>query len=86
MLRGINMYNEKQIKEMARAVDGGCKEDCENCNLNGGCTNLWWAKEFYNAGYRKQINDACKKCEDWKYERLWIGYKFCPYCGRILDT
>ena len=27
----------------------------------------------------------CKKCEDWKHERLWIGYRFCPYCGRELD-
>ena len=31
------------------------------------------------------ISRGCKKCEDWKHERLWIGYKFCPYCGRILD-
>lgn len=31
------------------------------------------------------LKNTCKKCEDWKYERLWIGYKFCPYCGRVLD-
>ena len=27
----------------------------------------------------------CKECVNWKYERLWIGYKFCPYCGRKLE-
>ncbi len=32
-----------------------------------------------------QINNTCKECENWKYERLWIGYKFCPYCRRALD-
>ena len=30
------------------------------------------------------ISSGCKKCEDWQHERLWIDYKFCPYCGRIL--
>ena len=84
-LRGDSVNQEQQIKEMARVVDGGCKKDCDNCYLNGGCTNLWWAKEFYNAGYRKQKIDTCKECEDWKHTRLWIGYKFCPYCGRKLD-
>ena len=29
--------------------------------------------------------EPCKECADWKYTRLWIGYKFCPYCGRKLD-
>ena len=31
------------------------------------------------------LNNTCKKCEDWQHERLWIGYKFCPYCGRVLE-
>lgn len=30
--------------------------------------------------------DICHECKDWKHERLWIGYKFCPYCGRTLDN
>ena len=28
--------------------------------------------------------ESCKECVDWKHTRLWIGYKFCPYCGRVL--
>lgn len=30
--------------------------------------------------------EPCRECEDWTHTRLWIGYKFCPYCGRTLDT
>ena len=33
-----------------------------------------------------QINNSCKECENWKHKRLWIGYKFCPYCGRTLNN
>ena len=32
-----------------------------------------------------QIHE-CKECKNWKHEKLWIGYKFCPYCGRALNT
>lgn len=32
-----------------------------------------------------QIHE-CKECKDWKHEKLWIGYKFCPYCGRMLNA
>ena len=35
---------------------------------------------------RLQIENTCSECKDWKHERLWIGYKFCPYCGRVLDN
>ena len=48
------MDKEKQIEEMARSISKDCEENCDWCDLNGGCTNLHWAREFYNAGYRKQ--------------------------------
>lgn len=39
----------------------------------------------YMPEQNNKTNKLCKKCENWKYKRLWIGYKFCPYCGRALD-
>lgn len=30
-------------------------------------------------------SNVCDKCKNWMYEQLWIGYEFCPYCGRKLD-
>ena len=40
------MNEDKQIEEMARAISKDCEEHCDWCDLNGGCTNLHWAKEF----------------------------------------
>lgn len=46
-----------------------------------------YTKKNYKIDFSKIVIKVpkCKECEDWKYEKLWIGYKFCPYCGRKLD-
>lgn len=30
-------------------------------------------------------SNVCAECKNWMYDRLWTGYKFCPYCGRKLN-
>ena len=34
---------------------------------------------------RMSLPPTCIECKNWTHEHLWIGYKFCPYCGRELD-
>ena len=64
-------------------------QSCETCKNFGncGCDDLREREYLRREGKDcyKSTNNTCKKCENWKYERLGIGYKFCPYCGRVLD-
>ena len=66
--------------------------ECNNCYLRYHCDEQteWICKSNdyckYMPEQSNKTNNSCKKCENWKYERLWIDYKFCPYCGRALDT
>ena len=65
---------------------------CNDCYLRYHCDEqAEWICKFndyckYMPEQSNKTNKSCKECENWKYERLWIGYKFCPYCGRALDT
>ena len=43
------------------------------------------SKPNYTPPPTKKKPKPCIECEDWMYRRLWIGYIFCPYCGRKLD-
>ena len=62
---------EKQVEEMARAISKDCEENCDWCALYGGCTNLHWAKEFYDAGYRK-VSEVAEDI----FKRLYQHIKF----------
>ncbi len=57
------MSRDKQIEEMAKMLSEDCGS-CENCKALGAtsdgvdCTDYYYARQLYNAGYRKSSEVA----------------------------
>lgn len=68
------MSREKQIEEMAKILSEDCGS-CESCMALGStangidCTAYYYARNLYNAGYRKQSENVVEvvRCRDCKF-------------------
>ena len=80
------MSREKQIEEMAKILSEDCGS-CENCKALGStddgidCTAYYYARQLYNAGYRKQSEGEWIKSDETTEQ---YGYLYmCSYCGGL---
>lgn len=81
----------REIEEMAKTLCGEKENDCRKCYSCGGICEFWMESSvLYNAGYRKQSEDAVEvvRCRDCVYFKQSVSALFphasafvcdCPY-------
>ena len=85
------MSKEKQIEKIAKVIKSSLDGlGCGNFSFTGDEISTMFAKDLYNAGYRKQIEGEWKKFQE-LYPRYVCtacnhlfnnkSYKYCPNCG-----
>ena len=83
------MIREKQIDEMAKAVEQARIKAADTTNSMNYGFGGWYAKELYNAGYRKASDVARETIEAIKDEvrkkEVWVSdFDGCAYGGYVI--